>query len=312
MNTLHEAVDDYLELRRGLGYKMRHAALLLPRFVKFMDERQAIHITTQLALQWAQAPSVKRAESAQRLCVVRGFARYRSASDILTEIPQRDLLPYRCSRAKPYLYSEEEVQCLLDAALRLPTAWPSTPLRPWVFHCLLGLLTVTGLRISEAMNLQVDDLNLEEAVLKVRAAKLGRWRLVPIHSSTCTAMAEYLDRRTRFFDRPISQFVFVNRCGNRLDIGHVHRTFYALSRQVGLRAPDASKGPRIHDFRHRFALQSLMRWYESGQDPAQRLPVLSTYLGHVCVACTYWYLTSSPQLMTHAMARLERRWGDPS
>jgi len=146
MNTLGEALRDYLELRRGLGFKMHDAGLLLPRFVAFMEDRQALHITARLALEWAQqAQTVQPAEWARRLGFVRGFARYRSATDARTEVPPAELLPHRSTRARPYLYTEQEVQRLLDAALQLPTAWPSTPLRPWVFHCLLGLLSVTGL-----------------------------------------------------------------------------------------------------------------------------------------------------------------------
>lgn len=313
MNTLREALQDYLALRRGLGFKMQSAGLLLPRFVAFMEERQAHHITVQLALEWAQqAENVQPAERARRLVFVRGFARYCSAIDALHEVPAPDLLPYRSTRAQPYLYTEEEVQRLLDAALKLPTTWPSTPLRPWVFHCLLGLLSVTGLRISEALDLQLGDVDLDQDVLTIRAAKLGRSRLVPIHPSTHTVLADYLERRAQFLGQRGSAYVFISNRGTRLDIGRVHRAFYTLSRQTGLRSAGASQGPRLHDFRHRFAVQALTRWYEAGEDPARQLPVLSTYLGHVFVSGTYWYLSSWPELMTQAMARLERRWGAPS
>ena len=312
MNTLREALQEYLDLRRGLGFKMHDAGLLLPKFVSFMEERQVEHISARLALTWAQHPSVQPAEWARRLCFVRGFARHRSATDSLTEVPPVGLLPHRSTRARPHLYTEEEVRRLLDAALELPAAWPSTPLRPWVFHCLIGLLSVTGLRLSEALNLQLGDVDLEQAVLTIRGAKLGRWRLVPIHPSTCTVLADYLKRRERFFGRPVSPYVFVTRCGNRLDTGHVHRTFYTLSRRTGLRATGASKGPRLHDFRHRVAVEVLIRWYQSGEDAWRKLPWLSTYLGHVYVAGTYWYLSGHPELMAQAMARLERRWGEPS
>ena len=163
-----------------------------------------------------------------------------------------------------------------------------------MFHCLIGSLSVTGLRLSEALNLQLGDVDLEQAVLTIRTAKFGRWRLVPVHSSTCAVLVDYLERRERFFSRPVSSYVFVTRRGTRLDTGHVHRAFYALSRQTGLRATGASNGPRLHDFRHRFAVQVLIRWYESGEDAWRRLPVLSTYLGHVYVAGTYWYLSNYP------------------
>jgi integrase len=313
MNTLRDALHDYLRLRRGLGFKLHHAGLLLPRFVDFMEERQADHITTSLALEWAQQPgSVKASAWARRLEHVRGFARYRSATDALTEVPPPGLLPQRSCRARPYLYTLQDLQRLLSAALELPTAWPSTPLRPWAYHCLFGLLTVTGLRISEALHLQLDDVDLGEAVLTIRSAKLGRWRLVPVHASTCAVLADYLHRREQFLGTHASPHVFVSNRGNRLDVSDVHRIFYALSRRIGLRAPQASHGPRLHDLRHRFAVQVLTHWYESGQDAARCLPVLSTYLGHVRVADTYWYLSAWPELMAQAMERLERRWAEPS
>ena len=133
-----------------------------------------------------------------------------------------------------------------------------------------------------------------------------------IHPSTSAVLADYLKRRAQFFGHPVSTYVFVSRRGTRLDGGHVHRTFYTLSRSAGLRAAGASKGPRLHDFRHRFAVQTLTRWYQSDKDAGREMPLLSTYLGHVCVAGTYWYLSGNPELMAQAMARLERRWGDAS
>lgn len=310
MNALRDGLGDYLALRRSLGFKMHDAGRLLPRFLSFLEERQEPHITVRTALQWAQAANVQPAEWARRLGFVRGFARYRSAADPLTEVPPAQLLPHHSTRAKPYLYTEQEVQRLLDAALELPTTWPSTPLRPWVFHGLLGLLSVTGLRISEALDLKLDDVDLGHAVLTIHAAKLGRSRLVPVHPTTCAVLAEYLRRREQFLGSRSSPYLFVSSRGTRLDGGRVHRAFYALSHKTGLRAPGASRGPRLHDFRHRFAVTVLTRWYQSGVDPERQLPVLATYLGHVYVQGTYWYLSGQPELMAQAMARLERRWGD--
>ncbi len=313
MSTLREALPEYLQLRRSLGFKLEDAGLLLPRFVAFVERHGSTHITTALALAWAQeSASVQPAEWARRLGSVRGFARYRIAADARTEVPPLGLLPHRSTRARPYLYSDDEVRRLLAAALKLPTTWHSTPLRPWVFHCLLGLLATTGLRMSEALNLQVADVDLDQAVLTIRGAKLGKTRLVPLHVSTARVLADYLRRRTEFFARPISPYVFVSRTGNRLDQAHLHRTFYALSRQIGLRGAQASHGPRIHDLRHRFAVRVLTQWYHAGEDAARLLPVLSAYLGHVRVQDTYWYLSAWPELMTQAMARLERRWEQAS
>jgi integrase len=310
MNSLRQALQEYVDLRRGLGFKMHDEGLLLPRFVSFMEEHYAEHISARLALEWAQSGSVQPAEWARRLCFVRGFARHRSATDNLTEIPPLGLLPHRSKRAKPHLYTEDEIKRLLDAALELPVAWPSTSLRPWVFYCLIGLLSVTGMRLSEALNLELSDVDLKQAVLTIRGAKFGQWRFVPIHPSTCAVLAHYIERRGKFFRNPASTYLFLSRSGTRLDVGRVHRAFYTLSHGTGLRAVGASKGPRLHDFRHRFAVQTLTRWYQSGKDPGREMPLLSNYLGHVCIAGTYWYLSANPELMAQAMARMERRWGE--
>jgi integrase len=311
MNSLQEALVEYLQLRRSLGFKLQDPGLQLPRFVAFLEKHGSTYITTDLAMAWAQhATSGQPAEWAKRLGFVRGFARHRRATDGRTEVPPQGLLPHRSKRARPYLYSDDEIARLLEATLKLPTNRHSTPLRPWVFYCLLGLLSATGLRLSEALNLHVADVDLDQELLTIRGAKLGKTRIVPLHASTTQVLADYLRRREAFFGPAISPYVFVSGTGNRLDQAHLHRTFYALSRQVGLRAEHASHGPRLHDLRHRVAVRVLTQWYQSGEDAARRLPVLSTYLGHVRVQDTYWYLSAWPELMAQAMSRLERRWGD--
>jgi len=165
------------------------------------------------------------------------------------------------------------------------------------------------LRIGEACNLELQDVDLQGAVLTVRGAKFGKSRLVPLHASSCKALADYLARRERFLRGRHASHLFISHRGNRLDGGEIHRTFYLLSRQIGLRGLCDSHGPRLHDFRHRFAVQTLLRWYRAGDDTERRLPILSAYLGHVHVADTYWYLSAWPELMREAMLRLERRWG---
>jgi integrase/recombinase XerD len=306
MKTLRAAVADYVEMRRGLGFKLREVDKGLVDFVSFLEERGADYITTSLALEWAQRPSsVQPAEWARRLRFVRGFARYRSATDSRTEIPPANLLPYRPGRARPYLYTDQEIEQLLNAALYLP---PADGLRRWIYHALLGLLAVSGLRLSEAIGLKLEDVDLSEGILTVRGAKFGKSRLVPLHASTRQILADYKLRRADFLaGRPASHF-FISLRGNHLDPGEVHRTFYRLSRQIGLRDPDSSSGPRLHDFRHRFAVETLLRWYRAGEDVERRLPVLSTYLGHVHLSDTYWYLTACPELMGLAVKRLEHRW----
>jgi integrase/recombinase XerD len=308
MNTLREAVQQYLSLRRSLGFKLREDGARLLDFVMFMEQHNAPYITTELALSWAQAPTARPTEWARRLGFVRVFARHRSATDPRTQIPPDGLLPYPSTRIRPYLYSDDEVRTLLNTALKMR---PLTALQPWTYYCLIGLLSVSGMRLGEALNLELQDVDLDAAVLKIRSGKFGKSRLVPLHGSTCQVLADYIARRNLFAEgKSTSSHLFLSRRGTRLHDRTVHVTFLALYREIGLRAPSGSRGPRLHDFRHRFALLTLLNWYRSGKDAERLLPVLSTYLGHVHVRDTYWYLQSWPELMHEAMARLERRWED--
>jgi integrase len=310
MNTLRQAVQEYLNMRRSLGFKLREAGKGLLDFVAFMEQRHASTITQALALEWAQQPlTVQPAEWARRLSFVRGFAHYRSAIDPRTQIPPQGLLPFQPKRARPYLYSDGEIRRLLNAALNMHCRYGRSELQPWTYHCLFGLLSVTGLRIGEARNLTLQDVDLDAAVLTIRGTKFGKSRFVPLHASTCQVLADYIARRERHWAaRPVSAYLFVSKLGNRLDGGSIRRTFYALSRQIGLRGVADSHGPRLHDMRHAFATNTLVHWYQAEQDPERLLPILSAYLGHVHVADTQWYLSSSPELMREAMRRLERRW----
>jgi len=300
-----EAVEEYIEMRRGLGFKLLEAKVSLINFASFLKQRGAAHITISLSMEWAQQDKTARpAEWARRLSFIRGFARHWSAHDSQTEVPPSGLLPHRPGRARPYLYSDDAVRKLLQAALQLPSV---RGLRGPTYNCLLGLLAVTGLRISEARNLRTDDVDLNEGILTIRGTKFGKSRLVPIHPSTCTVLSDYASQRDRFLARRPDMF-FVSGRGTRLDGGEIRRTFYYLSRQIGLRGASDSHGPRLHDFRHRFAIETLIQWYRSGQDVERRLPILSTYLGHVHVADTYWYLTACPELMGLAVKRFEDYW----
>jgi integrase len=306
VTSWRKRVEEYVELRRSLGFKLLEAKVALIKFSSFLQEHHAASITISLAMEWAQQDKTARpAEWARRLSFVRGFARHWSAHDSQTEVPPSGLLPHRPGRAHPYFYSDDEVRQLLTAA---KACLSIDPLRPWTYHSLFGLLAVTGLRLGEALNLRTEDLDRSEGLLTIRGAKFGKSRLVPLHASTQKVLANYLKRRDHRFGLRSKTHLFVNKNGNRLDKGEVHRMFYTLSRQIGLRAVDASRGPRLHDFRHRFAVKTLIQWYRSGQDVERRLPVLSTYLGHVHVADTYWYLSACPELMGLAVKRFEDYW----
>jgi integrase len=291
MNPLHRAVNEYLELRRGLGFKLVNHEPCLREFVSFLARKKTSLITTALAVQFATLhPQQQPKAQAARYSTVRGFARYRSGAEPATEIPPCD------------------VSRLLAAAHRLA---PTYGLRPWTYYCFFGLLAVTGLRLSEALNLQCQDIDWAEGLLTIRKTKFGKSRLIPLHASSVKVLAAYAKRRARFLaqgrDGSLPQF-FVTKFGTPLREGSVYRVFWALSKRIGLRDGTASHQPRLHDLRHRFAIKTLLRWYRAGEKVDRRLPELSTYLGHVQVADTYWYLSCTPELMAAAGNRMERRW----
>jgi len=306
MKTLQEAIQDYLALRRSLGFKLKRHSHFLEEFALFLEQAGESRITARLALQWATQPKqIQQSEWAARLSVVRGFARYWSATDPTTEIPPEGLLPYRHRRAKPYLYSDEQIHQLLEAAKNMPA---QHSLQPWTYHCLFGLLAVTGLRISEALNLRSTDVDWSVGILTLRDSKFGKSRLIPLHASSLKVLSDYRARRDLLFAHRKTPYFFCSRREGRLDEGQVRRVFYVISRQIGIRGASASRGPRLHDFRHRFAVQTLLHWHRTGEDVRRRLPILSTYLGHGHVTDTYWYVTGTPELMAEVGQRLDKRW----
>ena len=304
MTGLRSALERYLSMRQGLGYKYQQQARRLASFVSFMEERKATIITAKLAMAWATLPPDRHASWALRLTDVRGFARHVANFDPNTEVPPAGILP-GFKRAKPHIYSDKEIDALLAAALALP---PKNGLRRWTYHYLFGLIAMTGMRLSEAIGLERDDANLEAGVLTVRSTKFGKSRLVPLHPSTCSALRSYGERRDAHLGSRCGPYFFVAERGGRLLHQYVHPVFWRLSREMGLRGPDDHSGPRVHDFRHSFAIRTLLNWHRAGMNVEQKLPALSTYLGHSSVRDTYWYLSSCPELMHEAVQRLDRWW----
>ena len=299
---LLEALEEYLALRRALGFILDAPCRALHKFVAYAEQEGAFSITTDLALKWAMQPDCQPAQWATRLSMVRRFARYMSALDARTEIPPDGLLPHRFRRKCPYIYTEEEITHLIGAAQNL-----SSPLglRAATYSTLLGLLAVTGMRVSEPVALDRDDIDLTRGILIIRRTKFGKSRMLPLHATTVEALRHYHQLRDRVFRN--TQSFFVSERGIRLTVCSVRKTFILLSRQTGLRGPDDSRGPRLHDLRHRFAIETLLSWYRAGIDVERRLPELSAYLGHVHVNDTYWYISAVPELLQLATLRLEQR-----
>lgn len=303
MKPLRKSLEEYLELRRGLGAKLHAEGVRLPKFVSFMEERQSPYITTRLALDWAQQTAARY--PTKRLTMVRGFAQYLAGYDIRTEVPPLDCLSRKFARSRPYLYSDDEIQRLLRAAWRYRRDRPRG-----TYYCLLGLLTVSGLRIGEAIRLQIQDVDLKNGILTIRESKFGKSRLVPIHPTTVRELRSYCKRRDEWLmleNKSTSHF-FMTRTGKPLTHHAIYVAFRCLSVEIGLRKVTSGSGPRIHDLRHRFAVRTLINWYRAGKNTEVLLPALATFLGHVSVESTYWYLTEYPELMKLAMKRLDDRW----
>jgi len=306
MSTLQLAVDDYLALRRSLGFKLREYGVCLTEFVSYLQKHGAVHITSKLAVEYAtQRQHEKPVSWSRRLAIIRGFARYRFGFDPKTEIPPTGLLRFRSRRAHPYVYSHDEIRRLLQAALKIESPHQ---LQRHTYYCLFGLLAVSGLRLGEAVNLQPQDMDWSAGVLNIRGAKFGKTRLVPLHPSTLAVLRDYANLRDQIFaGRALPTFLVTSR-GTKLGKPNLSLIFRELSRQIGIRKPGVRHGPRLHDFRHRFAIQTLLRWYRRGESVPQRMPILSTYLGHGNVSGTYWYLSSTPELLVAASKRIETRW----
>jgi integrase len=307
MNMLREACEQYLQLRRELGYQLRGAAPLLRGFVAFAKQEGAVHITTDLALRWAQLPAgAQPATWAGRLRVVRRFAVWLSASDPHTQVPPAGLLPGRYRRKRPYIYTDTEIERLIAAAGRIASA---AGLKGRTLSTIFGLLAVTGLRVSEALALDREDVDLEHGVLRVRRTKFGKSRLVAVQESTCQALADYARQRDRVVRQPVTAAFFLSETGGRLREATARYNFAKVSREIGLRAATKNyrhgRGPRLHDLRHRFAVRTLLGWYRAGVDVEREMPKLTTYLGHVHVNVTYWYIEAVPELLELAARRLE-------
>lgn len=304
MSPLQTALDEYLAGRRALGHKLRLSGRLLQRFVEFADNTGVTCITTELALEWATKPTdAQPAQWANRLGMVRRFAMYCRAIDPRTVVPPPDLLPHRYRRPAPYVYRDDEITQLLEAATRLPAV---TGLRPHTYATLFGLYVATGMRCNEPLQLDRDQVDLVDGVLTIRGTKFGKSRYVPIHPSTQHALQRYAICRDRLCRNPDSASFFLSERGRRLTEWSVRWTFVKLSREIGLRGADDARGPRLHDLRHRLAIVTLFRWYRDGVDVERHLPKLSTYLGHAHITDTYWYLTATPELLHRALLRVEQ------
>ena len=307
MSELDKAVESYLALRRGLGFRLVDAGSLLPDFVAFLHQNDAEHVTTNLALAWAIQPvNVSPVWWRQRLGFVRGFAEYLRTIDPDTEVPPRDLLPARYSRVAPYLYSAADIEALVAATRAL-----NPPLRAATYESRIGLLSVTGLRLGESLALNRDDIDREQSLLSVRHSK-GGGRKVPLHETALNALQGYIEIVDQRFPRPVSPSLFVSIRGTRMNKDSIHATFPGLIDAAGLTGRGQRSRPRLHDLRHSYAIRQLIDWHTERADVDARIPILTAVLGHTDPASSYWYLHAAPELFSIVGQRLEESWGQQS
>jgi len=306
MSELADHVADYLQVRRALGFKLERGGRILPQLVAFLEAAGATTVTSELAIAWARQPATAQPQHwAARLTIARGFAAYLQTINPAAEIPPAGVFAVRYRRPTPYLWSPTDIERLLASARAL-----RPPLRAATFETLFGLLAVTGMRTGETLALQRDDIDLTTGVITIRTpiAKGQRARLIPLHPTTIDALHRYTIARERLYPRPRSTTFFLSTTGTALDPSGVARTLRKLTTALGLRTDTVH--PRATDLRHTYAVRTLIDWQRSGQI-APRIALLSTYLGHIRPAETYWYLSATPELMGHAADRLQTRFGDP-
>ena len=310
MTGLRRAAEDYLAMRRALGFKLTTQAAQLMSFVDYCESRGGDRITSELALHWAtttRSGSSHDAYLARRLMTVRIFARHYQTLDHDSEIPPEDALPQHRCRIAPHPYSTGEISALIDAAGRL-----RPPLRAATWQTLIGLLTVTGMRKSEACRLDDDHIDLDAATLLILDSKFGKSRRLFLHDSTVTALRNYQQCRDRLGPHRIEPSFFICTRGTRLDAHNLSHIFAGLVDQAGITVPPRHRRPRLHDLRHSFTVATVIDFYHNGGDVQARLPVLSTWLGHIDPKSTYWYLQQVPQLLTLAANRLQSSGGATS
>ena len=307
MSGIARLLHRYLEVRRALGYKLLVEGRMLAQFTAYLDENGHEYITTVAALAWATAPrSAAGCWWAARLSAVRAFARFAIAFDPRTEIPSTKLLARDAhDRLIPRIFTDQEISALIEAARGL-----ANPLRAAGITTLIGLMAATGMRSGEVMGLDRADVELPAGLITVRGTKFGKCRLVPLHPSTVTELERYQRQRDLLCPSPKTDAFILSSYGTRLNHTSVSKAMTLVAK-----AADIGPGPdgaplRLYDLRHTFAVTTLARWYEQDRDVAHLLPSLSTYLGHVSPAATYWYLHACPQLMTAAAGRLESSWSD--
>ena len=305
MTTIRAAAEDYLAIRRSLGFKLGTQGRVLLDFVAYLERKGMSTVTTEAAVAWATTPSgASPLWHAMRLGVARRFAAHLQLLDPGCQVPPPDLLPERRRRLPPHLFSAEDIAALMTEARRLHPDF-----RAATAETVIGLLAVTGLRAGELVRLNRGDVDFTAGALAVRATKFNRSRVLALHDTTVAALRAYAIVRDQRWPHACSAAFFMSIRGNRLSQSALNATFAVLARAAGLEPAPTSKGrrPTPHGLRHSFAVTTLIDWHHAGDDVQARLPALSAFMGHAQPKDTYWYLSAVPELLALASNRGRRR-----
>ncbi|MDQ3528163.1 MAG: tyrosine-type recombinase/integrase [Actinomycetota bacterium] len=302
MSTLHEHLEEYLSMRRALGYDLNKLEYLAGQFCTWLAAAGKKTFTTADAVTWARLPADADPRWwGMRLGAVRTFAKYLHAIGVDVQVPPAGILPAGPRRAAPFIYTQADVDALLGACPRVFTR----PLMDATMRTVIGLLAATGMRIGEALRLSSDDVDTTTGVLTIRASK-RKDRLIPVHPSTLEALIAYRDLPSRTATGPRTDGpLLVSSRGTGYHRSTIEGYFGRLVTEAGLR-PRGVACPRLHDLRHTFATAHMAAAYRNGGDPQRTLTLLATWLGHTSTAHTYWYLSATPELMAQAATRLDQ------
>lgn len=291
-------LDDYLALRRAAGFQLRVQEVHLRNFVKFAAEHREAFVRTQTALDWAAlAPSPS--QRGHRLDVIRIFARYARIEDSRHEVPPVGVFSSRRPPYRPFIFTTEQIRRVLEYTAALP---PAGSLRPWTYCTLFSLLAVTGMRISEALALRIEDVTPDG--LLVRKTKFQKNRILPLHPSAQAGLERYLQRRRHF--GATDDHLFISLHHGPPHYATVLATFLQAVRALGLHPGPGQRGPRLHDLRHSWAVAALEECPCGYDQVNQHVLAVSTYLGHAKLESTYVYLHTTPQLLANIAARCEQ------
>lgn len=300
MSALAAVAQDYLRVRRALGFKLESQGRQLAHFIVFLDRAGATTVTTDLAVAWATGVEGSERYWLDRLSVARQFAKHLHTLDPACEIPPKHLLAMPTRRPTPHLFTPDEIADLMTAATRLRGVLHRTTVQT-----VIGLMAVTGMRSGEVIRLDRDDVDHGQQLLRVLETKFGKSREVAVHPTTLTALDRYAEIRDRECAQPVCGAFFVTRNGTRLHQSCLNFVFRRLIARTGIQARGSRPRPVPHDLRHSFAVRTLLDWHTAGRDVQSQLPALSTYLGHVEPATTFYYLSAAPELLALVAGKLE-------